>query len=194
MTPEEQIAALTAQVDLLTTERDNAVANALTAADVASATIRTLQQTIGGEPARTAAAVQVATVTLAATIDQRAAYASGLESQLTATQAERDAALKGLGAATQERDAALTELAALKPPAGSVITVTEFKKRLAPAYLVLASKPAELQGKWDRIMTGLLGAFTAVTLTDALTVAMVGTAVADGVLTEDQAKAVLATG
>lgn len=109
---------------------------------------------------------------------------AGLRTQIATLAAD-------LATRTEERDNALAQVAELTPPAGTVITRAEFKKRLAPAYLVLASKDDAVQRKWDRILDGLLGDYYEVRLTDATVQALVGAAVADGLLTKQQAQAAL---
>lgn len=94
---------------------------------------------------------------------------------------------------TEERDNALAQVAELTPPTGVMIPRGEFKKRLAPAYLALAGKDDATQRKWDRILDGLLGDYQSVRLTDATVQALVGAAVGDGLLTQQQAQTVLAT-
>lgn len=154
-------------------------------ADDQAATVEDLQRQL----AEATATLAVRDTQLAARETQLAGQSlelAGLRQQVTTLTAT-------LATRTEERDAALAQVAELTPPAGVVIPRGEFKKRLAPAYLVLASKDDATQRKWDRILDGLLADYTEVRLTDATVQALVGAAVADGLLTQQQAEAALAT-
>ncbi|VTT96580.1 unnamed protein product [Gemmataceae bacterium] len=136
------------------------------------AALAAAQATIDGEPARTAAAVA-----------QSAAYASGLESTLAAAQAD-------LATAQQQLAVATDRLATLDPPAGSVITPVEFQRRLIPARFRLPYLSAEVRAGWEAVFREVLTAFSAICLTDPLLGGMLAKAVADGVLSQDEADAV----
>lgn len=107
-------------------------------------------------------------------------------------QAQADAAAETLETRTRERDVARQNAADLTPPAGSVISRGEFKKRLAPAYLALADATERIQRRWDRILNGLLGDYFEVHLNDATVQGLIAQAVTDGLLTQQQAATVLA--
>lgn len=139
MTPEEQIAALTAQL---------AAANA--------------------------------------TIDQRAEYASGLESQLVAVQGEKATLLSQNSTLT----ARVAELEPLEPPTGSVITPVEFQRRLIPARFRLPYLNEQVRAGWEAVFRDVVTTFREVYLTDPLLGAMLAKAVADQVLSQDEADAV----
>lgn len=80
------------------------------------------------------------------------------------------------------------------PPAGVIVPRAVFKKRIAPAYLALAGMDDAMQRKWDRVLGGLLDDFVEVTLTDPTLKGLVQMAVADGLLSPQQAAAALAAG
>ena len=113
-----------------------------------------------------------------------------------AGETEADALARVL-AATPGGEPLSAELAAAllagDTPPGSPLPAAEFYKRLAPIYLTLAAAPAEVQTKWDRIIGGggLLSKFDRVALTDPTLRAMVGAAVADRLMTQEQAADVL---
>jgi hypothetical protein len=78
-------------------------------------------------------------------------------------------------------------------PAGSaVVSRAEFLRRTAVLYLTLPTAAVELQTKWDRILGSPLLAFDTYDLTDPVLAGLVGTAQADGLLTAEQAAAILA--
>lgn len=88
-------------------------------------------------------------------------------------------------------------LAANLPPPGAVIPVAELYRRLAPAYLALLAKPADVQGRWWPLIgfsDSLLSVFTVVDLRDPFIVGLGGMAMSDGLLTADERTAVLSTG
>jgi uncharacterized protein (DUF736 family) len=137
-----------------------------------------------------------ATATLAVRDAQLAARETQLAAQslrMAELQAQADAAAEALETRTRERDRARQESADLRPPTGTVVPRGEFKKRLAPAFLVLPDATEKIQRKWDRILDKMLGDYHEVRLTDPTIIALVNTAVADGLLTQKQAQTVLAT-
>jgi hypothetical protein len=78
-------------------------------------------------------------------------------------------------------------------PAGSaLVSRAEFLRRTAVLYLTLPTAAVELQTKWDRILGSPLLAFDTYDLTDPVLAGLVGTAQADGLLTAEQAAAILA--
>lgn len=123
-----------------------------------------------------------------ATIDQRAAFANGLESQVTTLQAEK--------AALQSQNSTLTarvaELQPLEPPTGAVITVVEFQRRLIPARFRLPYLDEKVRAGWEAVFREVVTTFREVYLTDPLLGAMLAKAVADQVLSKDEAAAVSA--
>lgn len=79
------------------------------------------------------------------------------------------------------------------PAPGSVIPAAEFRERIVMAYVRLPSKPTDVQAKWDRIIRDFLPPDRApVNLASPTTAALVGAAVADGLLTADEAAAAVA--
>lgn len=80
----------------------------------------------------------------------------------------------------------------VQPPTGAVVPVTEFKRRAAMLWVRLGSATEAIQGKWDRITANLLAGFASIDLTDPTLAAISQLAVGDGLLTSDEAAAVLA--
>ena len=78
-------------------------------------------------------------------------------------------------------------------PVGASLPVADFFKRLASVYLAMALAPDGVQRKWDRIIGagGLLSQFDTVSLTDPELRVMLGEAVGDGLLSQEQAEEVL---
>jgi hypothetical protein len=75
-------------------------------------------------------------------------------------------------------------------PAGG-IPVAEFKRRAAMLYYVLGTKPDDVQRRWDRVL-GLLDSFTVVYPAEQPVAGLLQAAVADGLLTAEQAAALVA--
>ena len=81
-----------------------------------------------------------------------------------------------------------------EPPASQYIPAETFRERLLPAYLRIASvTDATLVAKWDRIIRDFLppARTTPVNVASAATIGLVGSLVADGLLTEQESVAAL---
>lgn len=79
------------------------------------------------------------------------------------------------------------------PAPGSVVPVGEFRERIVMAYLRLPTKDAATQAKWNVIIRDFLPLDRGpVNLLSPTTAALVAAAVADGLLTADEAAAVTA--
>lgn len=81
-----------------------------------------------------------------------------------------------------------------QPPPSAYVPIDTFRERLMPAFVAVGSASPELQAKWDRILETYLPARRTypVNVANPATAALVGAMVADGLLTSEQATAVLA--
>lgn len=105
---------------------------------------------------------------------------------------EADAVARCLAAIPGSEPLSAALVAALRAgdaPPNAPLPIAEFYKRLAPIYLSLAAASDQVQRKWDRIVGagGLLSKFDKVSLSDPTLGAMIGAAVADKLLTREQA-------
>jgi hypothetical protein len=117
-----------------------------------------------------------------------------LDGEVEADTLARVAAQLGLGAWDAVRPEAVAALRRADQPApGSLVPVGEFRERIVMVYVNLPSKPADVQAKWDRIIRDFLPRDRGpVNLLSPTTAALVAAAVADGLLTADEAAAVTA--
>ena len=126
-------------------------------------------------------------------IETKSAFASGLESQLSAAFTERDASTAQVGTLAGQVATLMAEVESLRPPAGAVVPRDTFLESLGPAFLRLRALDQGARDGWLALIRNMLPESKPTVNKSSLTVQrlVAGAAVADGLLTQEEAAAVL---